>query len=202
MTSGFAERAPLQARSRDTWERVLLTASGLFEAGGWEALTIAEVCRRSGVSAPSIYARVDGRAGLFAAVYQLGLDRMRATEDRLVDAGAGVAGADDAAARAVGVITCLFRDHAPFLRAVISHSVDDPELLEAGARESRRMVARLAAALDSPSGDEIVRVLYSECVLRTMYGEHFLVEEESFEDYQARLHRLATALLAQDVRLG
>ncbi|MBN9629670.1 MAG: helix-turn-helix transcriptional regulator, partial [Actinobacteria bacterium] len=103
MTAEFAEREPLQARSRESWERVLRTAAELFEAGGWEALSISEVCRRTGVSAPSIYARVDGRAGLFAAVYDLGLRRMRETEDELFESGATIDGVADAAGRAVAV---------------------------------------------------------------------------------------------------
>lgn len=196
MTAEFAEREPLQARSRESWERVLRTAAELFEAGGWEALSISEVCRRTGVSAPSIYARVDGRAGLFAAVYELGLKRMRETEDELFESGATLDGVADAAGRAVVVITRLFDAHAAFLRAVISRSVDDPELLSAGAAESRRFVARVGGALAVPNGHEVARVLYSECVLRTMYGAHFLVDDEDFAAYQHRLHRLATSLSA------
>lgn len=196
MTSEFAARAPLQARSRESWERVLATATELFESGGWEALSVSEICRRTGVSAPSIYARVDGRAGLFAAVYEFGLHRMRQTEDALFESGAAVAGADDRASRAVAVITRLFEEHAAFLRAVISRSVDDAELLGRGASESRRLIARLADTLAVSDGREVARVLYSECVLRTMYGERFLVDDEPFEAYQRRLHRIAIALAA------
>ncbi|MGN6206648.1 TetR/AcrR family transcriptional regulator, partial [Humibacter sp.] len=76
-------REPLQARSRASWERVISVGRELLETGGFEALTISEVCRRAEVTAPSIYARVDGRAGLFRAVYEDGMREVQATEDAL-----------------------------------------------------------------------------------------------------------------------
>ncbi|MGO4592671.1 TetR/AcrR family transcriptional regulator [Leifsonia sp. 2TAF2] len=196
MTADFAERAPRQARSRESWERVLRTALELFEGGGWEALSISETCRRAGVSAPSIYARVDGRAGLFAAVYEFGIQRMRTTEDQLFETVSDATPESDPATRVVRIITQLFAEHAPFLRAVISRSVDDPALLDMGAAESRRLVHRLGEELGAPAGVEAARVLYSECVLRTMYGDSFLVDGESFEVYQTRLCRIARSILA------
>ena len=77
-------REPKQARSREAWERVLEVGRQLIEEGGVPALTITEVCRRSGINAPSLYARVDGRAGLFAAVYERGMAEVRATEERML----------------------------------------------------------------------------------------------------------------------
>ena len=60
-------REPQQARSRASWDRVVAVGRDLLAEGGYDALTISEVCRRANVTAPSIYARVDGRAGLFRA---------------------------------------------------------------------------------------------------------------------------------------
>ncbi|GAA3756809.1 hypothetical protein GCM10022240_07050 [Microbacterium kribbense] len=51
----------------------------LLEEGGYEPLTINEICRRARVTAPSIYARVDGRVELFRAVYQRTMQEVVAT---------------------------------------------------------------------------------------------------------------------------
>jgi AcrR family transcriptional regulator len=76
-------RTAKQARSREAWGRVLAVGRHLVEEGGVEALTVTEVCRRSGISPPSLYARVDGKAGLFAAVYERGMADIASTEERV-----------------------------------------------------------------------------------------------------------------------
>ncbi|WP_426321835.1 helix-turn-helix domain-containing protein [Microbacterium sp. E-13] len=66
-------RPPQQARSRAAWERILDVGLRLPQQGGFDAVTIGDVCRQADVSAPSIYARVDGRAGLLLAVGERGM---------------------------------------------------------------------------------------------------------------------------------
>jgi AcrR family transcriptional regulator len=195
-----AVREPKQARSRESWERVLEVGRELIEEGGLGALTITEVCRRSGVSPPSLYARVDGKAGLFAAVYDRGMAEVQATEDLLF---AGLPGRDASieqqAADAAGAIARVFERHARFLRPVISTAESDPVLLARGAAESRRLLTRVAAAMDIDAdvGEEVARTLYAECVLRTIYGATFFSSDpESDAAFRARLARTATARAA------
>ncbi|WP_448003116.1 TetR/AcrR family transcriptional regulator [Agromyces bauzanensis] len=186
-------RPPLQERSRAGWERILDTGLALLEEGGYEALTITEVCRRADVSAPSIYARVDGRLGLFFAVYERGIARVVATEDRAFDRAAG------SVERTVEAVVEVFETHAPFLRAVIQHSSFDPRLLERGAAESRRVLDRIVAALPHDREDMVVpvgRMLYTECAFRAMYGERFLSSSpESRQAFTARLTFVARRML-------
>jgi AcrR family transcriptional regulator len=190
-------REPKQARSREAWERVLEVGRQLIEEGGVPALTITEVCRRSGINAPSLYARVDGRAGLFAAVYERGMAEVRATEERVLlplprpDATTG-----EQAAEAAEAVAEVFLVHGRLLRSVITQAESDPQLLERGAEESRRMMRRAADAIhvDPTVALEIAQTLYAECVLRTMYGAGFLTGTAETEPaFRARLARTAVA---------
>ena len=59
---------PKQNRSRESFDRVLDAATELLAKGGLQALTLAEVSRRSKVSIGSIYCRVDSKEDLIRAV--------------------------------------------------------------------------------------------------------------------------------------
>ena len=190
-------REPKQARTREAWQRVLEVGVRLVEEGGVDALTITEVCRRSEVSPPSLYARVDGLAGLFAAVYDRGMAQVKASEEQLF-AGLPKPGStlEQQALAASSAIAEVFRAHAAFLRPVIGHAARTPTLLSRGAVESQRLLRRVVAAMDvdEPTGHDIARTLYAECILRTMYGIDFLsgrVEPE--QDFRHRLARTAAA---------
>ncbi|UOQ57425.1 TetR/AcrR family transcriptional regulator [Leucobacter allii] len=162
-------RPPLQERSRAGWERALDTASALFEQGGYEALSVTEVCRRAGISAPSLYARVDGKDGLFRAVYARGMAAAAASEAELLPA------SPTTVEEVVGAITEVFARHEGFLKPVIRHAAVDPILYEAGAQYSRALVERLAALLPGSreAAAAAARLLYAECTFRTMYGPTF-----------------------------
>ncbi len=188
-------RIPKQARSREAWERILDVGLELLKEGGADALTITEVCKRSKVSPPSLYARVDGIAGLFAAVYEYGMAEVHTTENELLAdlprAGATHRSEADAAARAVAEV---FRIHGAFLRPVIGLASKDPVLLEKGSAESRQYLHRVAATLPSAGAQayDIARTIYAECVVRTMYGAGFLSRPaETDAEFQARLADLA-----------
>lgn len=195
-----AVRPPAQQRSRDGWERILSVGLELLTTGGAEALTVSEVCRRAGVSAPSLYARVDGRAGLFSAVYERGIELVFEAEvavrERFASTDQSLAGQVHGV---VAGLATLFDEQAPFLRAVIQHSSVDPVFRARGATEARRVVDGLVAAL--PGEDESARAvattLFAECVVRTQYGNDFFDPKgESLGDFIGRLSTLAMARLA------
>jgi AcrR family transcriptional regulator len=59
--TAHAIKAPRQQRSRDSQERILKAAEALIKSKGFEALTTAEVVRRSRTSIGTLYAQI-GRA--------------------------------------------------------------------------------------------------------------------------------------------
>lgn len=198
MTSAapFEERPPRQARSRESWDRVLQVGMDLFAERGWTGLTITEVCRRARVSAPTIYARVDGKAGLFLAVHERWLTQIRATQEQLqVEFVRENHSTPEAAAAAAQVIIGVFTAHAQALRALIDRSAEDPELLERGGTASRALLADVAAGIPSPMREAIVRAVYAECLIRTMYGPRFLEPVgESDEAFRERVTALAVKI--------
>lgn len=192
------ERTPQQSRSRASWDRVLQVGMDLFAERGWEGLTIAEVCRRADVTAPSIYARVDGKADLFRAVHERWLLRIRDTEAALraeyVRAGMD---APDAAAAAARVVLGVFDGNGSALRAQIDRSASDPQLLQRGSAAVRDMLATLAETIPVPraQADTITRAVFAECLMRVMYGSEFLDPVgESPAVFRKRVENLARTL--------
>lgn len=70
MSSTPGVRPPKQARSRETFERILLAAQHLIEEGGVEATTIQRLVERAGIGAGSFYARFDGIEALLGYLYE------------------------------------------------------------------------------------------------------------------------------------
>lgn len=60
---------PQQARSRETFERILRAARGLLVEGGVEAVEVQEVVRRAEVGVGSFYARFEGREALIGYLH-------------------------------------------------------------------------------------------------------------------------------------
>jgi AcrR family transcriptional regulator len=197
--STSAIRAPRQARSRDRWDRALAVARELFERGGIDALTVSEVCRRASINPPSLYARVDGRAGLFAAVWEQGMAEITASEQRLFLGGPLERTPEDRIRAAATGTWEIFREHRRFLRPVISYSITSTDLRDRGAETSRRLIGLVTGRIAiAPRVDhEIARTIYAEVVLRTMWGDDFLTgSTESEIDFIERLVRAGLGIAA------
>lgn len=195
-------REPQQARSRAAWQRVLAAGRELLESGGYDALTVSEVCRRAGVTAPSLYARVDGRDALFRAVYEDAMHDVVATEDAAFGATDGSLGS------VVRAVVQVFDRHHRLLRAIVTRAASDPRLLEQGARTSRRLQSRVAEALNAgrekagasreDRARDAARLIYVECLFRTMYGPRFWSDDpESLEAFAERLTTLTGRVLGE-----
>jgi len=190
-----AVRAPKQARTRESWQRILDIGLELLEEGGTEALSISEVCRRGAVSPPSLYARVDGRAGLFTAVWEHGMTRVHATEAILLARERSDGSADEQARAAARILAGVFTAHARFLRPVIAAASTDATLRSGGSAESRSFLTALVTSMPrcAERAYDIARTLYAECVLHTLYGADFLAEAgESDAEFEERLERIAS----------
>jgi AcrR family transcriptional regulator len=68
-------RAPMQARSLATFNRILTAASAILDEGDWDAFTIEAVAGRAEVSVGAIYRRFGDKEGLFKAVHEAHLVR-------------------------------------------------------------------------------------------------------------------------------
>lgn len=186
-------RPPQQRRSRESWQRALDIGTELFVQGGYEALSVSEVCRRAGIAAPSLYARVDGLEGLFRAIYERGMAEVAATEDRVLT------GLDGSVEQLVSACAEIFSEHAELLRAVIRRATADPELLAEGAALSRRLRDRMASLLPgAPEASQLAaRTIYTECAFRVIYGAEFWDPlGESANEFETRVTAIARRVLA------
>jgi AcrR family transcriptional regulator len=192
-------RPPRQDRTRESWQRVLDTGLELLESGGWDALTVSEVCRRCGISAPSLYARVDGRLGLFYAVYDYGMQRVAASQARAAAEVRPEDGIEAAARQAVQAMLSVFEAHEGLLRAVIIRAAIDDELRRRGALLSRIAIRDLMGGVPGRrvAVEAVGRTIFAECVVRIIYGaEFFTPARESSERFVDRLTTLAVATIA------
>ena len=129
-------RTPKQARSQLSFDRMLAAATEIIDAGGLQALTLAEVSRRSKVSIGSIYCRVDSKASLLRAVqartlaqmdreFALLLTRIRRRKLPLRELVPAV----------VRELALYLRRHAKLLSAFMQEGPNDP-IIESAGRKS------------------------------------------------------------------
>lgn len=75
--AGRRRRRPVQARSRETVERILDAADLLIEEGGVDAVTTRVIAERADVAAPSLYRFFADREQILDALLEMHLERLR-----------------------------------------------------------------------------------------------------------------------------
>jgi AcrR family transcriptional regulator len=196
VTADLAIRPPQQQRSREAWNRVLDAGVALLEDGGYEAFTIAAICERAGVAPPSIYARTTSKDALFLAVYEHGIERLRAgqavfaDDDRWADLAP-----DDRIRAAVAEMVRISLRHQQFLRAVVLISAAHAEVRRRGSRYSQELgegfgqvVLGARDAIRHPDPEAAVRscfgTVFATSIIRVAYGPGFAtpspVDDDTF----------------------
>ncbi|WP_215455422.1 TetR/AcrR family transcriptional regulator [Streptomyces sp. ATCC 21386] len=195
-TADLEIRPPKQRRSREAWNRVLDAGVSILEDGGYEAFTIAAVCERAEVAPPAIYARTTNKDALFLAVYEHGIQRLRAEQRVFADTSrwADLAPAELVRAAVAETVGMFFR-HERFLRAVVLLSASHAEVRRRGSRYSQELgdgfagvVLRTADAITLPDTEAAVRhcfhTVFAASVVRVAYGPGFgravPVEDDAF----------------------
>ncbi len=141
-------RAPRQARSQETLDRILDAAERLVAEKGFEDTTVADVVARAGSSVGAFYARFRDKDGLLYALYERYLAQATATADLALDP-ARWEGEDVATIlRAVlRFLVSIFREQAGLIRAFVLRNHVDAEFRERQERLSHYVSTRLAALL-------------------------------------------------------
>lgn len=142
---------PVQQRSRQTLEAVLVAATELFAHNGEREFTLPEVARRAGVSVGTVYRRFATKEDLLAAVF----DRLRQAER---DSGTARWETTDWASMPIRAMTdCLvadvsriWREQEPFMRAMMLRHlkmVDGDYAFDHGVEAMRESMQRFTAAI-------------------------------------------------------
>jgi AcrR family transcriptional regulator len=171
-----------QARSRLTQQRILEAGTALLEEGGTEALTVAAVASRAGVSVGSVYRRFGDKDRLIAALQHDMIDQFRADIIRRftplrTDPTALVASA-------VAGFTETYQAHERLMRVFLAAGATDPAVARVGSEASieanrvfRQFLEPILPMIDAPEPelrlDVVYRLIYGTCQNRVLYGEPF-----------------------------
>lgn len=195
--SAYMVRPPKQERSRLAWERVLKVGLKILETEGMDAVTIKEVCRQAGVTPPSLYARVDGLAGLMAAIFEHALVAIRETEQRILQQLPGPsASVEERVTAIVAFLDETFHTHESVLRPIVASAIRNGVVHPLGTSESSRVQKIMAEALGLPRemAEDIAGMVFAEVVIRHVYGPGFVSsEDETEQEFRARLTRMGVA---------
>ena len=191
-------RPPRQARSKEAWERILAAGTDLLVTDGPRAVTVQAVCSRAQVAPTAIYARVDGMAGLFWAIYEHNLAQLRAADRKALTQAARYEAGSMARVRAVVKGLCAtFEAHRDVLEPIIRYSASEERMRERGSVSSAELVEEVADLLGGGlAALDVARMLHHERIIRVLYGEAWLGSRaESDRQFRERLTRLAVTRL-------
>jgi AcrR family transcriptional regulator len=145
-------------------ERVLDVTADMICAGGWQAVTMAQVAGRVGVSRQSVYKEIGGKAALGEAVIARETDRVLAgVAERLRAHGA------DATAGIPAAVAYVLRAGAenPLIKAIlVGAQGGDSDLLPLLAIRPEPVLGRAVAAVRTEAG-----ALYGELLPPEMIGQ-------------------------------
>lgn len=171
-----------QARSRLTQQRILDAGTALLEEGGTEALTVAAVASRAGVSVGSVYRRFGDKDRLIAALQHDMIEQFNADIVRRF----APQGADPVAlvASAVTGLTETYQAHERLMRVFLAAGATDPAVARVGSeaaidadRVFRRFLEPVMPMIDAPEPerrlDVVYRLIYGTCQNRVLYGDLF-----------------------------
>lgn len=129
---------PLQARSRETYDRILDALESLLATKRFEEITVRELVRRSGSSTGSFYARFPSKETLLPALYERhdrGL-HARTANKRGAEGATGETLEETVRAAIRGVVD-RYQRRKWFVRAVALHARQHPELITDETRRRR-----------------------------------------------------------------
>jgi AcrR family transcriptional regulator len=141
-------RAPVQGRSRQSYERMMAAAEQLLGSRGNGEFTLAEVSRVGRVSIGSIYNRFENKEALLHAVQLRILEKVnREMGERLAEQLGRNDGLNRLVTRLVEVIAETLRAHAGPMAALMWIATNDPEVSATGKRFYSETVRTYVEAL-------------------------------------------------------
>jgi AcrR family transcriptional regulator len=160
-------RAPQQERSRDKLEKIYEASLELLVEGGWDAVTVGEVERRSGVGRSTFYLRFPTRDAL------LTYTRERVQGEVATDQAAAFAAAraaadgtlETAVRRAVEALAEVFRQYGPVLMRI-----DRGEEVGAGGQAMNVLSTEFRSVLLPVLGTDPASVPATEFVIQLAFS--------------------------------
>lgn len=187
-------RTPLQTRSSSSADRMLEATLELLDHGGPQAVTVAEVARRSGTSNGSLYHRFGDRTGLLLAAQ----DRALSAIEEATGAAFARAGAEPDDDRAVALLVRaaldIFAQHRGAMRAFLAHGQGDGRFEARNVRSSHLIASTVIDWLRRRFGTPRADAEATYRVLFALGATHAL-----FDDRQVSPGRLSRKAFAEAV---
>jgi AcrR family transcriptional regulator len=128
-----ALRAPLQGRSKASYERMLAAAEVLLTERGSDDFTLLEVSKQGKVSIGSIYNRFESKDALLHAVQLRVLSQLdKAMFERIAAARAGHVALPSLVVALVDTLAETLREFGPPMRALMARASSDPMVASVG----------------------------------------------------------------------
>ena len=196
----------VQARSRETVDKIVAAGLRLLQEGGAGALTIAAVAQAAGAAVGSVYRRFGDKERLFAVLQSHFTAAFRAEyAQRVADTGLdATTTAREVIDTAVSGVAWTFEAHAPLLRVFMLLGTQDEAVFATGSQASvaggrvfRDTVMLAAPALRHHGDVEAAidfahRLTYATCAHRVVQGE--FLESARPLPYDALVRELQTAV--------
>jgi AcrR family transcriptional regulator len=196
-------RPPQQQRSRASFERVLVAATGLLDEEGYQGFTLAEVSRRAHVSIGSIYARVSSKDALFYAIHERVMTLIAEENTEFSDPSRWERlSSRKLVIEAVRELAEPFRAHAGILRVIMHRGVVDGVVssrasasASALAEQFKALVLSRRREITHPdpelAADVAYRMAYSIVARQVMYGPTF--ESQRRVEWDDLIHEVGVA---------
>lgn len=128
-----ALRAPVQGRSKASYERMLAAAEALLASRGSDDFTLQDVSKKGKVSIGSIYNRFESKDALLHAVQLRVLERHeQAMRVRIDQARAGASNLETLVVALVDAVSETLRDDADLMRPLMQRATNDPLVAATG----------------------------------------------------------------------
>jgi AcrR family transcriptional regulator len=179
-TSTDGVRAPQQARSQTSTDRMLDAALTLLDREGMAGVTVAAISRESGVSNGALYHRFGDRRGLLLAAHDRFLSRLELEWLSVSAPLWSVEDPDELLSELVDAYLQVFTEHRRTFRAFLMTRDSDADVrargLATSERGSRFIVEQLASRFGSSVGAAVVayQLLYGQAMLIVLFDDEDL----------------------------
>jgi AcrR family transcriptional regulator len=176
---------PLQQRTRESVERILTAGVQIMTEADIDALTVAEVAQRAGVSIPAIYRRFGNKDELLVVLVDHAMQKVEAdqtavfTGEHWDNLPTG-----ELVKAAVNAVASVIEHHGPLLRTLILHGPSDARIRERGSAGAKQFGDQFTAMLltrrtDLQHGDPDLAaqmcfsIIYDALIRRLAFGPTF-----------------------------
>lgn len=203
-----ALRAPLQGRSRASYERMLAAAESMLATRGSDDFTLNEVSKAGKVSIGSIYNRFESKEALLHAVQLRILTRVETRMDeRLAAARNETSDLDGLVIRLVDAVSETLRDYSELMRPLMHIASTDSIVAKTGKQSYQRAVDQVKSALLEYRGDILqpdadravdsaFRVLYASIARNLGFGAPTSAFEADWAVLKEDLSRMIAQFLS------